>query len=417
MQVFKCAMKIIRGNIIFPIVYIIGLSFMGLFMAQSFDFGGISQTLDDKNVEYSVVDRDHSALSESISEFLDERGIKVDIDDSPIAFQDAVAKGHTDYLLIIPQGYEQEFLKAVESGTDLPNMDVVFSYYSAEGALVDEMVSSYLGIVRTLVLSEPQPDSGGSESLIESIVPKAFETMQERAEVQVFDVGAKPSEADRFVFYLQWSTYTLFAGIVVCISMLIVTMNRADVRRRNLSSPISYASYNIQQALSCAVMAIAAFAWTFALGLIAFPEAVSSISLAGLALCALSVLAYSFMALAFGFMLGQLGASSVMCNAFGNIIGMVISFLGGAWISLDLLSPEIMALAHWLPGYWYTDACQVSSHISTNGINALGTVFTDVGILALFAIAFLSIGFVAAKRRLQTSEAGGNRAAEVIQFG
>lgn len=28
MQVFKCAMRIIRGNIIFPIIYIVGLSFM-----------------------------------------------------------------------------------------------------------------------------------------------------------------------------------------------------------------------------------------------------------------------------------------------------------------------------------------------------------------------------------------------------
>ena len=38
MQVFKCAMRIIRGNIVFPIIYIIGLSFMGIFMAASFDF-------------------------------------------------------------------------------------------------------------------------------------------------------------------------------------------------------------------------------------------------------------------------------------------------------------------------------------------------------------------------------------------
>ena len=38
MQLFKCAIRIIRGNIIFPIIYIGGLSFMGIFMAASFDF-------------------------------------------------------------------------------------------------------------------------------------------------------------------------------------------------------------------------------------------------------------------------------------------------------------------------------------------------------------------------------------------
>ena len=38
MQVFKCALCVIRGHAVFPLVYIVGLSLMGLFMASSFDF-------------------------------------------------------------------------------------------------------------------------------------------------------------------------------------------------------------------------------------------------------------------------------------------------------------------------------------------------------------------------------------------
>lgn len=405
MRVFKCAMRIIRGNIVFPIVYIIGLSFMGIFMAQSFDFGGIEQALSEKNVEYAIVDRDESALSEGIAEFLDERGVRVSVEDSEIAFQDAAAKGQVDYLLIIPEGYERNFLSAVRSGSELPQMEVVFSYYSSKGALMDETVASYLGLVRTLVLEDPNAP-------FDQVLSVALGLAQDRAEMKVLAVGSPVSEADRFTFYLEWSTYTLFAGIVVCIGMLISTMNRADVRRRNLSSPISYASYNVQLALSCAVFALVACVWTYALGLIVFSEAAAAIAVEGLALCFLSVLGYSAMALAFGFMLGQFGASRIMCNALGNLIGMIISFLGGAWISLDVLSPEVIALAHWLPGFWYTDACQMSAHLGTG--ESMSVVFVDIGVLALFALAFLSIGFVAAKRKLQTSEAGGNRAAEVI---
>lgn len=410
MQVFKCAMQIIRGNIIFPIIYIIGLSFMGVFMAQSFDFGSLDNAIDQKNTEYSIVDRDDSDLSRSIASFLEERGVCVQVDDSRIAFQDAVAKGKTDYLLVIPDGYGQAFRTAVLeglSGEDLPQMEVVFSYYSSKGSLMDEMVNAYLGVVRTLMLESP-------DAPMESILSDAFRISDDRADVRMMEVANGVSEADRFAFYMQWSTYTLFAGIVVCVGMLISTMNRADVRRRNLSSPLSYVSYNLQLALACAVFAFVSCAWALVLGLVMFPVAVSAMTLEGIALVALSVMAYSFMALAFGFMLGQFGASDLVCNAFGNIFGMVISFFGGAWISLDLLSPEIVAAAHWLPGIWYTDACQLSVHFAGNDLGALQTILTDVGVLALFAIAFLSIGFVAAKRRLQTSEAGGNRAAEVV---
>lgn len=449
MQVFKCAMCIIKSNIIFPIIYIIGLSFMGIFMAQSFDFGGIEEEINSKNVNFSIVDRDGSQLSESIAELLDEHGIRVEIEDERMAFQDAVAKGKTDYILVIPDGYEADFRSAVLNGEEvslnslndgdmakyssadealqsellqdellqsdisqdeIPQMDVIFSYYSIEGMLLDEAVNSYLGVVRTMILENPNESMDG-------ILAKSSEIVTEGANVHVIDTGDGMSEADRFTFYLSWSTYTLFAGIVVCVGVLISTTNRADVRRRNLASAMSYLSYNLQLALACAVLAIAAFAWTFILGVIAFPNAAASMSTEGLLLSALSVFAYSLMALAFGFMIGQFGAGSLVCNAVGNIVGMVISFMAGAWISLDLMSPEVIAIAHWLPGYWYSSACQASADlISGVGANIadIQAILVDIGVVFLFAVALLGIGMVAAKRRSQTAEAGGNRAAEVL---
>lgn len=407
MQVCKCAMQIIRGNLVFPIVYIIGLSFMGVFMAQSFDFGDIDQTLERKNVEYSVVDRDGSELSRSIEAFLEQRGVPVEIDDSRRAFQDAVAKGQTDYLLIIPEGYENEFRNAVLEEGELPQLQVVFSYYSSKGILMDEMVDGYLGIVRSLLLASPDAAWG-------SVLGDAASVASARADVQVFDAGNGVSEADRFIFYMRWSTYTLFAGIVICVGMLISTMNRTDVRRRNLSSPMSYASYNIQLAISCSIFAVMACVWTFVLGLVVFPQTSVAMSFEGLVLCGASMMMYSCMALAFGFMLGQFAAKALMCNAFGNIFGMVISFFGGAWVPLDLMSPDVLALAHWLPGFWYTDACQRAASLDGTALSDVMAVLTDLGVLSLFVLTFLSVGFVAARRRLQTTEAGGNRAAEAL---
>lgn len=404
MRAFECALRIIRGNKVFLLVYIVGLSFMGIFMAQSFSFGGTEELLRDGSASFAVVDRDESSLSHALAAYLAERGEPVQVEDSRQAFQDAVAKGQTDYLLVIPAGYEEAFRAAALAGVEAPQMEVVYSFYAADGALVDEAVDAYLGCVRTLILADP---SAG----MEGVLAKAADAMGQRADVEVIQTDGGMTEADRFVFYLQWSTYTLFAGIVVCIGLLISTMNRADVRRRNLASPMSYAAYNGQLAAACAVIAVASCAWTFALGLVAFPEAAVAIPSTGLALCALSLLAYGIMALAFGFMLGQFGISALMCNAIGNIFGMLISFLGGAWVSLDMLTPEVYALAHWLPGYWYTDACQRAAHLVNGGAQA---VLVDVGVVLLFAVAFLSVGLVAARKRLQTSEAGGNRAAEAV---
>ena len=105
MQVFKCAMRIVRGNLVFLLVYLVGLSFMGLFIAQSFSFDTVDQALDQDAPDFAVIDRDDSELSRALAAFLDGRGVAVEVEDSRVAVQDAVAKGEVDYLLVVPEGF------------------------------------------------------------------------------------------------------------------------------------------------------------------------------------------------------------------------------------------------------------------------------------------------------------------------
>ena len=410
MQVFKCAMRIIRGNIIFPLIYIIGLSFMGVFMSASFDFDMNENGLERYSCDFTVIDRDGSDLSHAIAGQLAHHGTEVVIEDTQLAIQDAVAKGTTDYLLVIPEGYEASFVDAVRNGENTPVMETVFSYYSMEGELVDQSVNGFLGMVRSLATVDP-------DAPLPDVIDQAADYSSRQAPVSVIEKSTATSKADQFVFYLQWSTYTLFAGITVCVGLLVTTLGRVDVRRRNLSSPLSFASYNLQLGAACMAVTLLAWAWTFCLGLVAFPDAAGQIEPGSLVLCALSMLAYCMVPLALGFLLGQVGANGIVCNATGNIVGMVISFFGGAWISLDLMTPEIVTLAHLLPGYWYSSACSAAAHAPAIMDSAtLELVLGHVGVLLLFALALLCVSLVAGRKRLQTSEAGGNRAAEASAF-
>ena len=392
MQVFKCALHVIRGHAVFPLVYIVGLSLMGLFMASSFDFSTAEGQFEREQADYAVVDRDGSALSAGIAEALDEQGTAVEVADDRRAFQDAVAKGAVDYLLVVPEGYGDAFMEAALAGDDPPALDAAYSFYAMSGAFMDEVVGSYLGAARTLALA----DAAASQ---QEVARAAAEAVAVRAEAELIAVEGSVSEADRFAFYLKWSTYTLFAGITVCVGLLTATMGRADVRRRNLASPLPFAAYNFQLALACLVV-------------LAFHEAVAQISLEGLAWCAASMLAFCLVPLALGYLMGALGASGLVSNAVGNIVGMLVSFLGGAWVSLDLMAPEVLALAHALPGYWYSMACADAVHMAAgSGLGAAVPVLQCIGVLVLFAVALLCVALAAGRARMRTSAAGGNRAA------
>lgn len=395
MQVCKCALEIIRGNVVFLLVYIVGLSFMGVFMAQGFDFGSQSDEFAMEPVDFAVIDRDGNDLSAGVAEFLEGYGERAVVEDESLAMQDAVAKGTTEYLLVIPEGFGEAFVWAARTGEESPKMDAVYSFYSMQGAFVDQYVNEFLGLARSLIVAEGDASQAG-------IVRDALALAQEKSQVAIIPSEGSLSQADSFVFYLQWSTYTLFAGIVVCIGVLTAAMGRREMRWRSLASPVSYASYHAQLALACGILMVAAWAWTFCLGMVAFPAAMAEISAGGLALCAVCMLAFCLSPLAVGLLLGQLGANVMVCNAVGNIVGMVVSFLGGAWVPLSLLSPEMTSLAHWLPGYWYTSACRMSAHLETADLATVTPILQCLGVLALFGVAVFCVSLLVGKLRVRT---------------
>ena len=73
-------------------------------------------------------------------------------------------------------------------------------------------------------------------------------------------------------------------------------------------------------------------------------------------------------------------------NALGNILGMVISFLGGAWISFDLLDPSVQMLAHFSPAYWYTGALQAAADMGAATPEAVIPILENMGVMLLFTV-------------------------------
>ena len=277
MQVFKCALRIMRASFVFPLIYVVGLSFMSVVLAFS------AVPLDDRQSDdferaeyvYSIIDRDNSTISHSLAEALAEGGEAIEVTDDRVAIQDAIAKGHVDYLLIIPEGYEERFL-AAENAEEIPAMEAIISYSSLSGAYVDEVVNEYTSLLHTLALSEGTGDVG-------ALTQDALTFASKQAHGTVLEGEQSTSPLDQLIFYLTWGMYPLFTGITVCIGVLLYRMGRSDVRKRNLASPLPLRSLNAQLVLSCLAIALASVAWVLVLGALFFPEGVALLGVGGMA--------------------------------------------------------------------------------------------------------------------------------------
>ena len=157
MQVFKTAIKTVLRHPMYLIVYAGFLSMMGVFIASGLTFGGTNDSeFSPYETKFAVIDRDGSALSDGLAAYLREQGIEVPIEDSQMALQDAVAKGQSSYILIVPEGFGDAFVEAARTGDELPTLETVYSFYSTEGSLMDQMVNSYLGIAGAYS-TQPRP--------------------------------------------------------------------------------------------------------------------------------------------------------------------------------------------------------------------------------------------------------------------
>ena len=204
----------------------------------------------------------------------------------------------------------------------------------------------------------------------------------------------------QLMFYLQWSMYGVFAGVVVAVGELTGSLARTDMRRRTAVAPLTQLSCNLQMALACLVVGAMAWAWDFGLGCVVFRGSLEAFSGEALAASACSLAAFVLLALSVGFLVGKLRFGVAAANAVGNIGGMVLSFMGGAWVPLSLMSAEMVTVAHFLPGYWYSMACQEAASLPAGAtFSQLAPVAENLGVVLLFALALLLVALVLGRVR------------------
>jgi len=411
MQVFKTALKIVFRSPVYLFVYIVMFGFLGLGLSVAVTDSFDSRQTEAKRVDslpaVAVIDRDRSALSTGITEFLAERTTPVALDDDIRAMQEAVALNNVTYILIIPEGYGSDFLKAARAGEALPQMESVVSVAEADGLLAELLVNRYLQALKVSAVL-----SGGASTA--EVLATAAEAADLSTEVNTAPVADSPRASLAAAFYFLWMAYPLTLGLIALTGLIFSTFRAGELRRRNLCTPLSSTKMNTQVALGSVVLIL--LTWGFMMGLSLLPV-VGGMSLLMASppvylLLALAALVFALVPFSLGFLFSQLGFKEAGLNGAANILSLAFCFLGGIFMGgAANLGETMQVIAHVIPTYWYSEAVL---SLTEGGLSsgALSTYFTNLGVVALFAVAFFSVALMVARRSAQSPDAGGNTAAE-----
>ncbi|MCC6099301.1 MAG: ABC transporter permease [Olsenella sp.] len=389
MTTFRTYLRIFLSHRVYIAIYLVMLSLVGVFIGLSASPAATGE-YQETSANVAVIDRDGSELSSALARRVLAGNNQVDVADERRAIQDSVARDRVSYLLVIPRGWGEGLMDAARQGGKAPELETYVSYYSGMGRLLDIEVTGYAdglyGMAATL---------GGGAAEVVSATDDAWEGS---TQVSMVEQVASPLPAS-LVTAAEFASYPIFSSAMVCIAVLMSSVERRPVRDRRLASPESARTRNLALLGACATIGLVTWAWTFGLEVLVLGRSSLADSPVQLALVGAALLAYALVAASVGFLAGQLGVSESAANALANILGMVMSFLGGAWTGLSLLPDQLVAVAHFTPAYWVTRVVEGAAGMGRVTAKNVMPLVGDIGICALFGIAILLVGLVLGRSR------------------
>lgn len=389
MPVLKIAVRLISEHRVLFAIYVLLFSAVGAFAAGS--LGPVSTTYEAARPVVAIVDRDGSTVSRALAEHVTSASEVTDLADSTRALQEAAAKNYADYVLVIPAGYGEELIDAARAGTAAPDLECVVSYTSANGSLMDERVRGYAQELYAMAAASP---SASAEELVELV------NAAQGAGTSVEVVGTEtPGLPVTYLVYCQFALYALFGGIAAIVGVGLADLRLPEVCQRIGAAPVVSSAFDGQIAGAIALCGIAVWGINAAVGVALYAGELVRVPAALTALMLVILLALMLVGMAFGFLIWQLGVRRELVHALVNISAMIISFLAGTWVPLANMTPEVLAVARFTPGYWAVSA--MDELVRATGVTGelVATVVGNAGIVALFALAVAAAGLAVGRAR------------------
>ena len=114
MQVFNAFFRIVKKNIPALCIYVV------IFLGLSLMFSGNGQATDEAmfkeaSLNVAVINRDQSELGNAVKDYVGDVHKLIEIEDNKESIQDEIFFRMVEYVLIIPEGFQEDFLSGKDA--------------------------------------------------------------------------------------------------------------------------------------------------------------------------------------------------------------------------------------------------------------------------------------------------------------
>lgn len=358
-----------------------------MFLMSFFSKDSNEKQYETYSLDISIIDRDHSTASQSLTDYLDSMHSLIPMEDSAEMIQDSLYYSKVSYVLIIPKGFE----KALLNGDTEHLIENSKRPDSANGFFVDEQINQYLKTLRLYL-------AGGAS--IKDASQKTLASAENCSKVTTLSFEKETHDADiMMLYYFQYMPYILISVLILGLSPILIIFRRKDLGCRLECSALRRINKNLQLSLGCAVFSLILWLLFIIIGRIVFGPAMFEKD--GL-LCILNSFVFLLICVSIALLVSAFSPSHNALSMISNVVALGMSFFCGIFVPQWLLSKQLLSVSRFLPAYWYIQITDRISGLSGETLT-MPYYWRCIGIQFLFFAAIFVVYLLADKQKKQTA--------------
>ena len=238
MTVYKTFLKVVNKYKFIILLYTIMLILFAGFNMQT---SQNSTNFVAEKPDVLIINNDkEQKLSKNLVEYIEKNSNIVDIENDEEARNDALFYRDVSYIIYIPENYSKDFLNGLNPEINIKSAGDAGSSYA------EMMLTRYIKVANIY-----QKELQNEDELIKTI----NETLEKEAETEITS-KLDTDNLTRAAFYYNFMNYSILAGCVYVICIIISSFREEKIRKRTVISSMNYKKFNRQLLVSNGALAL-----------------------------------------------------------------------------------------------------------------------------------------------------------------
>lgn len=374
MTIFKTFLKLVNKNKGQLILY---TALLIVFTCITLSNNQTNINYVDAKPDVIIIDKDNSKLSNNLKNYFKQNSnLREEVNN----IEDELFYRFSSYVIYIPEGFEGSVIDG-----DIKEIEYK-SISDYEANLANILLNQYLSVLDIYK---------DIDTNIDDLINHIDKSLDNQTNV-IVNSSLNTNELAKAGFYYSFMNYSLLAGCIYVLVVIISIFREKNILKRNVISSMNYNKLNSKLLFSSILFGTIIWILYIIISFII----VGNIMFTSNCICMI-VLSFIFLiyCLSIGFLIANVINSKNAINGIINVVALGTSFLCGVFVNIEFLPSSVLNISKMIPNYYYVDAINKLTSIESISFDTLKPLLSNVIVLILFSLIFILLSIFISKRK------------------